>query len=257
MDYVVERLHDGAIFRLTRPAKLNSITKSILDGLMQCLDALEAANARFVVVTGEGDRAFCAGTDLGESAGLTPEDRVAKNDRARALMVRLSRSSLFSVAAINGLAYGGGLELAMGCTVRLAVPHAKFALPEVKLGVLPAYGGTQFLPALIGQARALDMMLTGEPVDAQQALGMGLINRIADADRPLVEQALDYARSVAKFSPVAVAGIRRAVAAAGSTVTAEGLEAERHEMGIALASEDAKEGVAAFLEKRPAKFKGR
>ena len=257
MDFKIEKLEGGAVFTLTRPAKLNAITKAILGGLAECLDALEKDGGRFLVLTGEGERAFCAGTDLGESAGLTPEDRTAKNDRARALLVRLSRSSVFSVAAINGLAYGGGLELAMGCTVRIAAPHAKLSLPEVKLGVLPAYGGTQFLPALIGQARALDMMLTGEPVDAQQALGMGLINRIAAPGKPLLEQALDYARSVTQFSPVAIAGIRRAVAASGGKVSADGLETERHEMGIALASEDATEGVAAFLEKRPAKFKGR
>ncbi|MGE0151369.1 MAG: enoyl-CoA hydratase/isomerase family protein [Reyranellaceae bacterium] len=257
MDFQIEKLEEGAVFRLTRPAKLNAITKAILTGLSDCIDALERERARFLVVTGEGERAFCAGTDLGESAGLSEPDRVAKNDGARALFVRLSQSPLLSVAAVNGLAYGGGLELAMACTLRLAAPHAKFSLPEVKLGVLPAYGGTQFLPALVGKARALEMMLTGEPVDAREALVMGLVNRIAAADTPLLDQAVAYARSVTRFSPVAIAGIRRAVDAAGDSVTQEGLLAEQREMAIALASEDAKEGVAAFLEKRAAKFKGR
>ena len=257
MDFQIETLADGAVFKLTRPAKLNAITKAILKGLAECIDRLEREQARFLVVTGEGEKSFCAGTDLGESAGLSEVDRVAKNDGARALFVRLSRSKLISVAAVNGLAYGGGLELAMACTFRVAAAHARFSLPEVKLGVLPAYGGTQFLPAIVGKARALDMMLTGEPVDAQQALAMGLITRIAQDNAPLVEQATAYARSMTRFSPVAIAGIRRAVEAAGESVTQEGLLAEQREMAIALASEDAKEGVAAFLEKRPAKFKGR
>ena len=257
MDFTIDKHDGGAVFKLTRPAKLNSITKAILKGLFDCIDDLERDRARFLVVTAEGERAFCAGTDLGESAKLSPEDRVAKNDGARALFVRLSKSPLLSVAAINGLAYGGGLELAMACTFRISASHAKFSLPEVKLGVLPAYGGTQFLPAIVGKARALEMMLTGRPVDAPEAFTMGLINRIATADAPLLDQALDYARSVTQFSPVAIAGIRRAVEAASDSVTAEGLKAEEKEMAIALASEDATEGVAAFLEKRPAKFKGR
>jgi len=257
MDFTIDKHDGGAIFTLTRPAKLNSITKAILKGLAGCIDELERDKARFLVVTAEGERAFCAGTDLGESAGLSEQDRVAKNDGARALFVRLSKSPLLSVAAINGLAYGGGLELAMACTFRLSASHAKFSLPEVKLGVLPAYGGTQFLPAIVGKARALEMMLTGRPVDATEAFTMGLINRIATPDRPLLDQALDYARSVTQFSPVAIAAIRRAVDAASDSVTAEGLKAEQREMAIALASEDAKEGVAAFLEKRPAQFKGR
>ena len=223
MDFMIDRQDGGAVFKLTRPAKLNSITKAILKGLTGCIDELERDKARFLVVTAEGERAFCAGTDLGESAGLSEQDRVAKNDGARALFVRLSKSPLLSVAAINGL----------------------------------AYGGTQFLPAIVGKARALEMMLTGRPVDATEAFTMGLINRIATADRPLLDQALDYARSVTQFSPVAIAAIRRAVDAASDSVTAEGLKAEQREMAIALASEDAKEGVAAFLEKRPAQFKGR
>lgn len=257
MDFTIEKLDGGAVFRLTRPAKLNAITKAILKGLAGCIDELERNKARFLVITAEGERAFCAGTDLGESAGLSEQDRTAKNDGARALFVRLSKSPLLSVAAINGLAYGGGLELAMACTFRISAAHAKFSLPEVKLGVLPAYGGTQFLPAIVGKARALDMMLTGEPVDAQQALAMGLITRIASSEAPLLEQAIAYARSITRFSPIAIAGIRRAIEAAGESVTEEGLRAEQREMAIALASEDAKEGVAAFLEKRPAKFKGK
>ncbi len=257
MDFTIERREGGAVFTLTRPAKLNAITRAILTGLADCIDTLEREEARFLIVTGEGEKSFCAGTDLGESSGLSELERVAKNDGARALFVRLSRSKLLSVAAVNGLAYGGGLELAMACTFRLAAPHARFSLPEVKLGVLPAYGGTQFLPAIVGKARALDMMLTGEPVEAPQALAMGLVTRLAATDTPLVDQAIAYARSITRFSPVAIAGIRRAVEAAGDSVTEEGLRAEQREMAIALASEDAKEGVAAFLEKRPAKFKGR
>jgi enoyl-CoA hydratase len=257
MEFEVDRHPDGAVFRLARPHKLNSLTRTIFAGLTSCIDELETNGARFLIVTAEGERAFCAGTDLGEAAALALDQRGAKNDMARSLLYRLSRSALFSVAALNGLAYGGGLELAMACTLRVALPHVKLSLPEVKLGVLPAYGGTQFLPALIGPGRAADLMLTGRAIGASEALSIGLINRIADPSSPLIDQALDYARSVTQFSPVAVAGIRRCLAVAGSVVTEQGLAVEAEASRLVSESDDAREGVAAFLEKRPPVFAGR
>ena len=154
MDYKAEYNAKGAIFRLARPAKLNSLTKAIWAGLAQCVSELERRDGRYLVIVGEGDRAFCAGTDLGESRGLTVEQRDAKNDHARNFLFNLSQSNLITIAAINGLAYGGGLELAMACCFRIAVKSATFALPEVKLGVMPTYGGTQFLVALVGASLA-------------------------------------------------------------------------------------------------------
>ncbi|HMS78240.1 MAG TPA: enoyl-CoA hydratase/isomerase family protein, partial [Burkholderiaceae bacterium] len=252
--YTVTPLEDGAVFTIERPAKLNALTKPVLLGLAACIDTLEARHARLLVVTGRGERAVCAGTDLGELQGLDMAARMAKTAMARDLLVRLSRSRLVSVAAINGLAYGGGLELAMACTLRIAAPAVAMSLPEIRLGLLPAYAGTQFLPAIVGPTRALEMMLTGRAVSATEALAMGLVGRIAGADASLVDQAIDYGREVTRFSPTAIAAIRACVAAAGATVTDAGVAVEDAQVRANFDSPDAREGVAAFLEKRPARF---
>jgi enoyl-CoA hydratase len=255
--YRVDELGDGVVFTITRARRLNAITRPVLDGLAAALDRYEAGPVRFMIVTGSEKRAFCAGTDLAELSGMDSDARDAKNAYARELFYRLSRSPLVSVAAINGLAYGGGLELAMACTLRIAAPHADLCLPEVKLGVLPSYGGTQFLPALIGQARALDMMLTARAVDAREALSIGLVSRIAESPESLQSEALALARSVTRFSRIATAGIRRSVQAASAVVTAQGLALEGQEARVAMDSDDAREGVAAFLEKRAPVFRDR
>jgi enoyl-CoA hydratase len=256
-EFVVEPLADGAIFRIERPARLNALTRPVLLGLAACIDALEAGGGRLLVVIGAGDRAFCAGTDLTELQGMDGAARMAKTAMARDLLVRLSRSRLVSVAAINGLAYGGGLELAMACTLRLAAPHAAMSLPEVKLGLLPAYGGTQFLPAIVGAARATELMLTGRAVPADEAAAIGLVHRLAAAGVPLAEQALAFGREVTRFSPSAVEGIRRCLAAAGPVVTDAGLALEDEQVRAVFDGPDAREGVAAFLEKRPPVFRAR
>lgn len=253
----VEPLPDGAVFRLTRPAKLNAITRPILLGLAQCLDALEAQDKRLLVITGEGGRAFCAGTDLAETREMPEPARLDKSAMARDLFVRLSRSRVLSVAAVNGLAYGGGLELAMACTLRIASAHATVSLPEIKLGLLPAYGGTQFLTALVGASRALDLMLTGRQAGADEALAMGLISRIANEPADLLAQAIDLGRQVTRFSRSAVDGIRRCVAAAGPQVDDAGLAVEDAVVREVFVTGNAREGVAAFLEKRPAVFNDR
>jgi len=252
--FTIDPLPEGAVFTIERPAKLNALTKPVLEGLAACIDALEAQGARLLVVTGRGERAFCAGTDLAELTGLAMPARMAKTAMARDLLVRLSRSRLTSVAAVNGLAYGGGLELAMACTLRIAAPHAALSLPEVKLGLLPAYAGTQFLPAIVGKARALEIMMTGRAIAAPEALAIGLVHRIADPRTPVLDQALAFGREVVRWSPSALAAIRRCVDAAGAEVTDAGLAAEDAAVRENFDSADAREGVAAFLAKRPAVF---
>ncbi len=256
-DYRVEPLADGAVFRLTRPAKLNAITKPMLLGLAACLDALESRGAGLLVVTGEGTRAFCAGTDLAETREMPRAERLDKSQMARDLFFRLSRSSVLSVAAMNGLAYGGGLELAMACLFRVAAPHVAVSLPEIKLGLLPAYGGTQFLTALVGRSRALEMMMSGAPLSAADALAAGLLNRVLVTDEDVVQGALAFARSMTGFSRLALDGIRQCVDAAGDTVTPSGLAVEDRVVREVFVSEDATEGVAAFLEKRAPRFRNR
>lgn len=242
------------ILRLTRPKKLNAITLAILDGLEECLDELDRGRARALVIIGEGDRAFSSGTDLAESIGLDPDANRAKVNRARSLLLRLRRSPVTSIAALNGLAYGGGLELALACTFRMAAPGARMALPEIKLGVLPAYGGTQLLPAVIGASRALDMMLTGRSVQPDEALAMGLINRLASDGATLLDEALSFAGEVTGHSQYGIERIRRCVAASGSRVTEAGLEVEGKAFEEMMESADAMEGVQAFFEKREPHF---
>lgn len=256
-DFTIENLPDGAVLRWTRPAKLNALTKPMLLALSALLDELEARGARVLVIVGDGDKAFCAGTDLAETQVMPKPERLDKSEMARHLFARLSRSKVVSVAAMNGLAFGGGLELAMACTLRLAKPHVTVSLPEIKLGLLPAYGGTQFLTALVGKSRALEIMLTGRVVPLAEALAMGLVHRSCPADADLVGQALDFAREVTRFSQPAINGIRECVAAAGPDVSDGGLAVEDRVVRRVFTSEDAQEGVAAFLEKRAPNFKNR
>jgi enoyl-CoA hydratase len=253
-DYLIDWQDETAIFTITRPQKLNAITAAVLDGITTVLDELEDGRGRALVITGSGEKAFCAGTDLAESAALEQVAADAKTLRARALFARLYHSGITSIAAINGLAYGGGLELAMACTLRIALPHARLSLPEVKLAVIPAYGGTQMLPALVGRGLALDMMLTGRAVATDEALNMGLINRIADPDTALLEQAQSFLAEITRHSQVSIDAIRECIAAASDTVTDAGLAVEDIAMRRAQGSADAVEGVTAFLEKRTAVF---
>jgi enoyl-CoA hydratase len=241
------------VFRINRPRRLNSLTKAVLDGLDRFISEAEAGAARLIVVTASGERAFCAGTDLGEAAQLTLEQQNAKSDYSRDLLLRLSRSRCISIAAINGLAYGGGLELAMACTLRIAAADAMLSLPEIKLGLLPSYGGTQFLPALVGESRALDLMMTGRAITAQEALAMGLVNRVVAGATP-IEEAMATATMLAGYSQPALASLRRCVAASGPTVSDEGIAVEAGEAGMITGTADAREGICAFLEKRPPVF---
>jgi enoyl-CoA hydratase len=259
-DYQIETLEDGLILRLNRPAKLNAITKPVLLGLKSCLDQLERSNSgptaqKMLIICAQGEKAFCAGTDLAETASMTQDERETKTVMARNLLVRLTRSRVISVAAVNGLAFGGGMELAMACMFRVAAEHATFCLPEIKLGLLPAYGGTQFLPPMVGKARALEIMLTSRVLDAKEALAIGLVNRLAPRNLVL-DAALAMAREVTRFSPLAIQAIQDCVAAASERVSDAGLDVENQAVRKVFPSQDAQEGIAAFLEKRPAIFKG-
>ena len=253
-DFTLTWHDEYAVLCLTREAKRNAITRAILDGLAACCDELDAGRGRALIVTGEGEKAFCAGTDLSESSSLGAEASSAKGEFARDLFVRIHRSPWTSIAALNGLAYGGGLELALACTFRVAAPGVKLSLPEVKLGVLPSYGGTQLLPPVVGKARALDLMLTGRAVEAEEALGFGLVDRIANASTPVLEEATRLAEEILAHSQFVIDRLRRCVDAAGAVVSDEGLAVEAQGVAETMNSEDAREGVVAFLQKRKPNF---
>lgn len=241
---------DGALFMIERPSKLNAITDWILQDLERCLGVLQERKARLLVISGRGNRAFSAGTDLVELQEYSYEEQVEKCAKARNLLVRLSQSPIVSVAAVNGLALGGGLELAMACTLRIAAHTAEFSLPEIKLGLLPAYAGTQMLSAIVGQARALEIMLTGRNLSAREALAIGLIHRIAENHETIVDAALRFGRSVTCHSSEAVQAIRVCVGASGGVLSASGLETEDGFVRALFDSPAARERLAAFLERR-------
>jgi enoyl-CoA hydratase len=255
MDFHVERLDRGAVFTITRPDRLNALNVGVWDGLEAALDELEREQARFFVVTAEGQRAFSAGSDLKEDVSW---DRQAdKDDRVRNLLLRLWRSPLFSIAALNGPAYGGGLELSLACKVRIAVAEAKFALPEIRLGLIPSYGGTQFLPAVIGRARAAEMMLTARVLDANEALQWGLVSFVAENRDALLAKAVALGTEVAGFSPTAYRSILRCLPGSDDLPDQAKMNVEGAEVRRVLGTADAREGVAAFLQKRSPRFSDR
>ncbi|MGE4306300.1 MAG: enoyl-CoA hydratase/isomerase family protein [Novosphingobium sp.] len=247
--FLLESIGAVPVFKINRPHRLNALTRGVLYGLSDFLDRAEEAGKSVVVITAGGGRAFCAGTDLDELMSLSDEEALAKADFARNLMGRLNRSSVFSIAAINGLAFGGGLELAMGCAMRIAVDSATFSLPEIKLGVLPSYGGTQLLPALVGRSRARELMVTGRTLSAHDALLMGLIDEVVSAEAALVAHIETLGTNVESYSRDALASLKTCIDASGEDLR-HGFAVEREEVGRISVGADAKEGVRAFLEKR-------
>jgi len=253
MPVELTRLDDCALLRLNRPAALNALSFEILDEIAAALDEVAGWKVRALIVTGAGEKAFCAGADIKELRGRSMIERKQGAQRGQAAFARLDRLPFPSVAAINGLAFGGGLELALACTFRVAVRSARLGLPEIKLGLIPGYGGTQRLPRLIGEARALDMILLGRTVTAEEAAQIGLVHRLVDG--AAVEGALAYVREFSGFSLLALGLARDAVQRALDVPVHEGLKIEADLSTLAFSTADAEEGMAAFIEKRKAVFR--
>lgn len=253
MSVELTRLDDCALLRLNRPAALNALSFEILDRIAAALDEVAGWKVRALIVTGAGEKAFCAGADIKELRGRSMIERKRGAQRGQAAFARLDWLPFPSVAAINGLAFGGGLELALACTFRVAVRSARLGLPEIKLGLIPGYGGTQRLPRLIGEARALDMILLGRTVMAEEAAQIGLVHRLVDG--AAVEGALAYVREFSGFSLLALGLARDAVQRALDVPIHEGLKIEADLSTLAFSTADAEEGMAAFTEKRKAVFR--
>ena len=248
----------GATARLTvnRPDKLNALDSTTVAEIRDAMiDARDDPAIRGVIVTGAG-KAFVAGADINNLASadaLSAEGSTAVGQEVTSLIESLGKPV---VAAVNGYALGGGCELAMACTLRIASPHAKFGQPEVKLGVIPGYGGTQRLPRLVGKGRALQMILTGEVIDVQEALRIGLVNEVVPADS-LMARAQEILDAIAANAPIATRLAIEAVNRGAEASLPEGLALERTLFAICASTEDKNEGTAAFLAKRKAVFRGR
>jgi enoyl-CoA hydratase len=250
MSIHLTRIDELALIRLDRPEVLNALNFELLRDLGAALDQVTAGDSRALLVTGAGDRAFCAGADVkGRSLQATRTGAAF----GQAIFAKLDTLPIPSIALINGYAFGGGLELA--CTFRLAAGTARLGLPEIKLGLIPGYGGTQRLPRLIGEARALEMILTGRAVTAEEALQIGLVNRLADGD--LIEVGKSFAREMTSYSLPALGFARDAVRRGLATSLREGLEIEADLNTLAFQIADAVEGMSAFLEKRKPVFRDR
>ncbi|HVL86641.1 MAG TPA: enoyl-CoA hydratase-related protein [Candidatus Thermoplasmatota archaeon] len=236
---------------------VNALSPSVLEELGRAFAALEAnAELRAVVVAASGTNAFSAGADVHELAKLSPEDARSVVALGQRTFLALERSRFAVVAAVQALALGGGLELALACDLRVAGERARFAAPEVQLGLVPAWGGTQRLARLVGPGRAKEMILTGAWVNASEALRMGLVNKVVpDGDE--LRAALDVARLIgAKAAPLAVGAAKRAIREGLDGTLDEGLALEAEAVESLAASSDLREGLAAMLEKRPPKFTG-
>ncbi|MCL5743386.1 MAG: enoyl-CoA hydratase-related protein [Acidobacteria bacterium] len=254
---VYEPSEDGiALVTISRPDKLNALNAEVLGELDDAFArAGSESNVRGLILTGAGEKAFVAGADIQELVDMTPVEAQRKSAWGQGVMRRLELMPKPSVAAINGYALGGGLELAMCCSMRVASHNAKLGQPEVKLGIIPGYGGTQRLPRLVGRGRALELLLTGEPVDAAEAHRIGLVNHVVP-QAELLEFSRALLRKLLENAPVAAGLILEAVETGLSSGLEEGLRFESAAFGVAAATSDRREGMRAFLEKRRAIFTG-
>ena len=248
---------DG-IFVLTinRPKVLNALNHIVLTELDNAIDYIKSQeNVLGLVITGAGDKSFVAGADISEFQGKTSEEARKQSEWGQSIFKKIEDLPFPSIAAINGFALGGGLELAMSCTFRYASPNAKVGQPEVKLGLIPGYAGTQRLTRLIGHSKALEICMTGRMVKAEEALKLGIVDRIVEEN--LVEEAVKSIKDIQKNSPIAVYYCKKAIMEGKEMPFEKACALEANLFGLCFATEDAKEGVSAFLEKREANFKGK
>jgi enoyl-CoA hydratase len=245
-----------ATITVSRPDKLNALNDALMAELSIAIDeAVRRSDVGAVLLTGAG-RAFVAGADIAELADQTAIEGKARAERGQRTFRKFEQSPKPTLAAVNGFALGGGCELAMACHLRFAADGAKFGLPEVKLGIVPGYGASQRLPRLVGKGRALQLLLTGEMIDAAEAYRIGLVNRVVPADE-LIAAARAALATVLAQGPLAVAHCIEAVDRGLDLPLDDAIALEASYFGLLSASEDKAEGMRAFLEKRPAQFKGK
>src|SRR6266545_1763219 len=251
-------IRDGIAFiTINRPDKLNALNDQVMAELADAAERIATTpEIKGAILTGAGPKAFVAGADIGDLAKQGPFDGKARALRGQAVLRRLETCGKPVIAAVNGFALGGGCELAMACHLRVASETARFGQPEVKLGIAPGYGGTQRLPRLVGKGVALQLLLTGEMIDAQEAYRIGLVNKVVPA-ADLLAESEKMMRGILAMGPLAVRLSMEAIDTGLEMTLDEGLLLEANHFGLLAATADMKEGTAAFLEKRSAKFRGR
>ena len=247
-----------AVVVLNRPKQLNALSLRMKEELGDVFEELERDEEVKVVILTGGDKAFCAGADIKERSTMqmTQGEFYFERRKSHAFYCKIENCEKPVIAAVSGVAVGGGCELALVCDLRIASDSARFGLPEVKIGMIPAAGGTQRLPRLIGVTRAKGLLYTGESVDAQEAYRIGLVNRVVPVDR-LMEEATSLARKLADYPPLSVKFMKRAVNTGMQLDLASALDYESHIAAMLGSSEDRIEGFKAFVEKRKPVFKGR
>ena len=257
MDYVKAELGGDGIVVLTidRQDKLNALNPQVTEEIGQTLLEIESEGPRAIIVTGAGEKAFVAGADISEMNGMTPLEAKRFTEIGHAAMALLDRSTVPTIAAVNGFALGGGCELALACDIRIAAENALFGFPEVGLGILPGMGGTQRLPRLVGPALAKELIFSARRIDAAEAKEIGLVNRVVGQGEAL-DAARELATEISANGPVAVRHAKAAANKAFDVDLISGLEYEADQFALLFATEDAREGMGAFVEKRKPQFKG-
>ena len=246
-----------ALVTVNRPEKLNPLNLDTVDALDSCFtDIASDPKVKAVILTGAGEKAFVAGADINQLTELSALGGQQWGLRGQQVFSKIENLTKPVIAAVNGYALGGGLELAMSCHIRIASDNAKLGQPEVKLGIVPGYGGTQRLPRLVGKGRALEMILTGDPVSAEEASRIGLVNRVVPRAE-LIPTARRIASRILENGPAAIALCLQAVNRGMEMPLDAALTFEASQFGLSCATEDIREGTRAFLEKRKAEFKGR
>jgi len=246
-----------ATLTINRPARLNVLSVETLRELKQAVDEiLEREDIRVAIITGAGEKAFVAGADISEFARLSPLEATSFASLGQSIFARIESGGKPFIAAINGYALGGGCELALACGLRIASQNARLGQPEIKLGIITGFGGSQRLLRIVGKTRALELCLAGEPIDANTALQWGILNKVVAPER-LIEEANILAQKLAGYSPLALKHTLEVINMGPEVPLNEALAHEANLFGLSFATEDMKEGTSAFLQKRKAEFKGR
>ncbi|MCK4645912.1 MAG: enoyl-CoA hydratase/isomerase family protein [Candidatus Aminicenantes bacterium] len=254
---IYEKKENIGLLTINRPEKLNAISNELISELKKLLDEIEKdEDLRALILTGAGDKAFVAGADIKELVDRDARLGRRVSQERQEVFSRIENLPVPVIAAVNGYALGGGLELALACSIRICSEKAQFGAPEVKLGIIPGDGGTQRLPRLVGLGRAMELILTGDFIDAQEAYRIGLVNKVLPQEE-LMDKAMELAKKIASRPPLAVRFAKEAVNRSQEGDAASGFALESYLHALSCTTEDKKEGVSAFLEKRKGKFKGK